>query len=237
MTQNELMFRDLGKAYAQGALEHLMAKVGGSEISLSQLLAYQAAAVSWLAASGFGLAIEKAGMDEAERFLSLIMTGIPACIRLKGAPVLVSFQAKMEPVEEELPKVQAQTQLVQPPVCSCQLVDGECASCPSALEEKYVELSFNLACHLKEMEEMTGSLAKSCVPCGAKYADAVIAKIVRNGISPALAQEPEPLRQQAVAIALQTVQAFNLTDAPLTVAALRERQAQGQAQAQAQAQG
>lgn len=224
MTQNDLMFRDLGKAYAQGALEHLMAKVGGSEISLSQLLAYQASAVSWMAASGFGLAIEKAGMDEAERFLSQIMTGIPACIRLKGAPVLVSFQAKMEPVEEELPPAPAQAQLVQPPVCVCKLVNAECESCLKALKASYLELSTYLVGYLKEMATKTKPIEESCKPCGAKYADKVLAELTRDGISPALAAEPEPMKQQAIAIALQTVAAFNLSDAPLTVAALRERQ-------------
>lgn len=225
---NDQMFRELGKAYAQGALQHLMEKVGGKEVSLSELLLFQISAVSWLAASGFGLAVEKAGMDEAERFLALMMAGTSACIRLKGAPVLVSFQAEMKPVEEELPHQPAppaaDTPTASYTTCSCPLVDGECESCQKMLKLSYLGLATYLVNYLKDMEGRTKAIEGFCKPCGAKYADQILADLARDGISPGLSAEPEPLKQQAIAISLQTIAAFGLSDAPLTVAALRERQ-------------
>lgn len=221
---NEQMFRELGKAYAQDAIRHLMEKVGGKEVSLEQLLQFQVSAVSWLAAAGFGQAIEKGGLDQAERFLSLMMSGTSACIRLKGAPVLVSFEAKMDPVEEEMPPAPAPAPTVAAAACTCKIVDGECTSCPKELAESYVEFTTYLVGYLKEMGTWSGSIDRFCKPCGANYVDGVLAEIAKAGISASLSAEPEPLRQQAVAIALQTVRAFNLTDAPLTVAALKERQ-------------
>lgn len=228
---NDHLFRELGKTYAQDALKYLLDKVGGKEVSLQELLLFQVSAVSWLAAQGFGLAIEKAGLDEAERFLALMMTGTSACIRLKGAPVLVSFQAKMDPVEEELPPAPASGPAAAaasaPAACTCKLVDGECESCPKMLKLSYLGLATYLVGYLKEMQAKTSTIEAFCKPCGAKYADKIMAELAREGISPGLSAEPEPMRQQAIAIALQTIAVFGITDAPLTVTALRERQGQG----------
>lgn len=227
---NDAMFRELGKAYAQGAMTHLMEKAGGKEVSLAELLLFQVSAVSWMAAAGFGLAIEKAGLDEAERFLADMMSGTSACIRLKGAPVLVTFQARMEPVEEELPPAgapaaaSAGVATEAPATCNCKIVDGECESCPTTLKLSYLGLTTYLVGYLKEMVERSKTIEGFCKPCGAKYADRALAAIAKDGISPGLSGEPEPIKQQAVAVALQTVQVFGLEEAPLTVQALRERQ-------------
>lgn len=224
--KNELLCRELGKAYSQSALEFLLAKAGGSQIDLADLEAFYASSISWLTASAFCLMLEKAGPDEAYRFLSLVMAGTSACVRLKGAPFMLSMSAQVEPVEEE-PAAAPQPATVptqQDEICSCRLVDGECPTCPRALKLSYFDFSTFVLSYLKETAFKGEILARSCRPCGAKYVDRVVSELVKEGISKTLDHEPEVLKQQAIAIALQTITVFGISEAPLTVQALRDRQ-------------
>lgn len=223
---NAIGCRELGKEYSQKALEFLLAKAGGSAIELSDLMEYQASAVSWLTASGFCLALEKAGPDEAYRFLSLVMAGTSACVRLKDAPFMLTMSAKLDPVEEEAEQPPPQEPAGGAPAasCSCQLVDGECQACPPALKLAYLELSTFILSYLRATARQTEDLDRLCKPCGARYVDRMISELVKDGISKTLGPESEVLKQQAVALALQTITVFGISDAPLTVQALRERQ-------------
>ena len=220
---NSLACRELGKTYAQNALELMMKELGGAQVELSDLEAFYASAVSWLGASGFCLVLEKAGPDEAARFLSLITAGIPACIRLKDAPFMVALSAEIRAVEEEPVDGAAPNTPRDPSRCDCHLGSaGDCPTCPKALGTEYRGFIAYLISYLEEMQKRTTAIQGFCAPCGAKYADRVISEIVKEGISSG--PEQEQVKQQAVAIALQTVQAFGVSEAPLTVGALQDRQ-------------
>lgn len=221
---NDIACREFGKTYAQKALEFLLEKAGGSQIELADLMKYYASAISWLTASAFCLVLEKGGPEEAYRLLSLVMAGTSACVRLKGAPFMLTMSAELTPVEEEMGGIQAPP--AAPGECSCLRLDnGECATCPEALKVAYLDLSSFILSYLQHSARKTEALDKLCKACGAKYADLVVAELVKEGISKALDQAPEALRQQAIAVALQTVQMFGVQEAPLTVKALQERQA------------
>lgn len=222
--KNEMVCRDLGKTYSQGALEFLLSKAGGSQIELADLEAFYASSISWLTASSFCLMLEKAGPQEAYRFLTMVMAGTSACVRLKGAPFMLTMSAQLDAVEEETTDGAAAAPAPANDSCSCQLVGGECPTCPQAVKAAYYDLCTFTLSYLQDTESKARSLAQGCKVCGAKYADRMISELVKDGISKTLDQEPEALKQQAIAMALQTIVVFGISEAPLTVQALRDRQ-------------
>ncbi len=217
MLKNDPASRDLGKVYAARAPEY-MAKEMGQTTDLSQFAMFHVSAVSWLMAQGFATVLEKAGIEEAERYLALVMSSISAAVRLKGAPVMLTMQARMDPVDEEPPQTPEKSRR-----CECRLGDDkECQTCPKTLKVEYQGFIRYLIDYLGDMERKTAAIETFCKPCGARYADQVLSEIVKEGISPG--PEPEPKKQQAVAIALETIRTFGVSQAPLTVEALQGRQ-------------
>lgn len=218
MLKNDPASRDLGKTYAAKAPEYLMKELGAKTVDLSQFAMFHTSAIAWMTAQGFVTVLEKAGVEEAERFLALVAAAIPAAVRLKGAPFMVQLDVKLTPVDEQAPQKSPEFE-----PCRCQLGENqECPVCPKALSEEYRDLTGYLVGYVKEISRRTTNIQTFCVPCGAKYADSVLAEIVKEGGCPD--PESESLKQQAAMIAIQTFQAFGLTDAPLTVQALQERQ-------------
>lgn len=113
---------------------------------------------------------------------------------------------------------------ITPLVCACKLVDGECALCPRDLKAKYLNLGSFAISYLRTMVQKTSNITQGCTQCGARYADSVFAEIVKEGgITGDLSQEEEPLRDQALGIAIQTAAMFGVQEIPLTDQAIQER--------------
>jgi hypothetical protein len=223
LIKNDPASRDLGKAYAARAFDHVAKEIPKAD--LSQVAMFHVSAASWLFAQGFVAVLEQAGLEAAGQYLTLLLSSVSAAVRLKGAPVMVTLQAGMTPVEE----TEAAPQATEAPTqCECHLGnDQECPSCPKELEAEYRALIQFLIGYLGDMAKKTEAVENFCKPCGARYADQVLSQIVKSGIGfiPA-GPEAEARKQQAVAIAVQTIQAFGINQAPLTVEALHERQGQ-----------
>jgi hypothetical protein len=209
--------RELGKEFAAEALSFLVGRVGGKEVELGDLGVFQASAAAWIAGKGFCLALEKGGMEAAERFLAQLLSGVSAVVRLKGAPVMVTLEGRIDPVDlgAEAPAA---------PACACPGLKGsECPTCPPILREHYLSLIKYLQGYIGEMAARTAQIGQVCAACGAAHADQVLGGLVRETPKPPDHPELDAQWQQAVAIALQTVRLFGVSEVPETTKALQER--------------